>query len=434
MEQVEDQVKIKRHVPLLLGLILSLSMCVFFIHTVNALNLVTNEKDDLYCLGVQGRSDCSGNTVNDWQQKIKVNLIQEYPTFNINDIGIYVQNINVDSASDAITIYLYNSAGQDLASTTVNNPSWSAGWNDFALDYSIDDTTIASHLPEWILWDWTQDTTQLDVKLATSSYGLPWVGTFNTTTIGGFADTYPGKQGGTPWFLGNMPVYDDLEDNHQIAFRILSDDDDYLTIDQPDDLVVYGEDLTASGTCSDSFELYFYQGSIATSTAQLVGGQSTGCTDGTWSYHIGTLYESDNYLLVAVGDGQYVERSFYYVAQSYQPGEFVLPPWGYATETATHTYAFILDYAQERMNLRPFSYFVEIANTIYSAIQNATSSDWISDVTVTVAGVDRTIPGLKKSLFDDIDSDFKTNIRNFAAYFWWAILIFYLWKIRFRFI
>jgi len=352
-----------------------LGVSAFFVSKVSAAVFVQNNENG-FCLGPSEgvAANCSGSTGNDFQQKIDFQFSQEFPALNISSIGLFTTGVT-NAANDSIEVKLYNSVGQQLATSgVIANPTFVASsWYDIPISYSINNQTIASETPEWIYWDWNQGSAAVDFRTATSSYGFPFVGTFSTTTIGSFPNNFPGKKSGTPYQLGNMDVFDDLANHFQIAFRINSAEN-FLTIDTPENNEVLSEPFYVTGVCTNSVEVSVFNG-LEYASSSVAFGQTVSCSGGSYSFYPGVL-DTGFWNITASSSPFFVGIVVYNTGQSQLPIEDWPEEW--LDEIATSSSPFDVLF-RNWFGRKPYSYLSDFWAAFNGSVQNASSTQgWLT--------------------------------------------------------
>lgn len=262
---------------------------------------------------------------------------------------------------------------------------------------------------------------------------VPGAGTWAVPELTVNSGLYPN---GTPELYDFIPRYDvtthSERETYDLWFKINADTVTTLTISNPYPFEFVGTDpLTVTGTCNDTVGLFLSYGDVVSPTYEDYTIYPITCSAKSYSYTVGTL-TLGTWDLTASSTGDEVSLQFYYGTSTdlWTSNPFENIDGG----SGGYWMEWLLRWATERQNLKPYVYIPQIINALYSGMSGATSTDWIASVPVTIAGTTQTIPGITSGLFDQIPSGFKTPIRAFSTLVLYAAFIFYIWSIRTRFV
>ncbi len=229
-------------------------------------------------------------------------------------------------------------------------------------------------------------------------------------------------------------------DTDLFGFFVVDDLVTDLTIDYPINNATVNDFpvIPISGTCTAPLSLSIYDGT-STSTALYLVESSVNCNSNAWTFPL-LAPQGGFYNVFATSTDATAGIIFQYIAQSFDVN--------FPTTTATFTnpfqdidteefgfFGFLYDYQQEAFGFEPFIYVPQIVFAFWDGFNNASTTNWIDDVEIPIAGAGTfTVPGITVSLFDDIDEDFKTNTRTVSTLVWYAVFVFYLWRVAHRFV
>jgi len=197
--------------------------------------------------------------------------------------------------------------------------------------------------------------------------------------------------------------------------------------------------VTVTGTCETSaVEVSIYNGITYASSTTAFGSTRT-CSSASWFYSFQP--EQGFWNITASSTEGFDGIVFYYLAQSQQPNPI--------TPTSTNPYAtstglfFNLDCSSDttlsifctlanRVGTgRPFSYFPRLVGSVWSAMDNATRTDWIEPVAMTsTTGFVFTIPGIKGDILDGVPASFRERMRPITTIGISIMLLLFIWSLR----
>lgn len=258
-----------------------------------------------------------------------------------------------------------------------------------------------------------------------------------------YPDYVPSFWEGT-YRYGGTKTYVDATHDWDFQFDIY-ENDATLTVSSPEPYETLYGDVTISGTCNDSVELFLSYGEGLTYEDYTISGIS--CTNNTWSYFAGDLSRTDfnevqpsTWDLTATSGGLNVYLQFYVSPYtSIQDYTNILrynttTPFSQATATAGF-WGFIQYRADKLMqHTRPYSYLFQIISTLYSAMDNASSTSWSGAIDIPPTNdlqnkvATFTWNGLTASQFQEAqNTGVLTTFRSWTTIGLWLGLVYFLW-------
>lgn len=246
----------------------------------------------------------------------------------------------------------------------------------------------------------------------------------------GFTNSFDLKRG-TYGDFSNSTEYD----GYDLWTRIYTDEAVHLEITYPENnATVNAIPQPISGTCTNDFELSVYQGiSIASSTTLF--GESIICPGSeTWTRALNLEYGFWNVFASSTVDMQTDGIVFFYSAQSVEPiPTFDNNPFAPEEGGDLGFWGYLYDWGINKGTLRPYSYIPQIGTAMYTALASPTSTDWLTAIPINYGSGTAYLPAIDSGLFDDIPTDYKTNLRTISTIAFSASFIVYVWHLRKRF-
>lgn len=245
----------------------------------------------------------------------------------------------------------------------------------------------------------------------------------------GFTNAYDLKQGTYPSFSSASQ-----HDTYDLWYKVYIDDPITLSFTHPDNNTTVNDyPFVMTGTCYADFDLTVYQGtSIASSTQSF--GQSVVCP-GSFTWSVGLTLDQGYWNAYASSTVSTAGIVFQYLAQSQEitPNPtFDNNPFAPQQGGDLGFWGYLYDWGINKGTLRPYSYIPQVGLTMYDALTNPTSTDWLQSIPINYRTGTFNMPGITSSLFDTIPTDYKGNLRTISTIAFSASFIAYIWHLRKR--
>lgn len=230
-----------------------------------------------------------------------------------------------------------------------------------------------------------------------------------------------------------------LTNDKDYAFRLLRDDT-VLTIQTPVENQQVTLPLYIGGTCTDTVNFNLYNGITTSSSTESFFFLNNACTSNTWSRTISNL--SPGFWHISASTSlQLAEREFSYAID---PDEIIFTtttnPFASSSSPFINAitaacgdsqFTILCNAARNISSVRPFGYFPQIVGAVWSSMDNATRTDWISPIPVTsTTGFVFPIPGIRGDILDSIPQSFRDTMRPVTTIGIYIFLLAFIWSLR----
>lgn len=354
-------------------------MSAFYVTKVNAEEYIISDNLDGCLQHATGDiGSCPGNTPAniDFRQTINLPLSEFNPEYKIDDISLYMTTPgNFTAGAYHLWVRIEDENHVNLFQSSSTTSPWVTGWNTIPFDetYIYNSSTTT---PKFLYFRIQCDSgcggsTAPSFGMSDNYYGLPFVGTFNSTTPGYLGDQYP--------MLYN---YTYSTSTAQLMFKIGSDDPfSGLSITYPDNQSTQSGEFDVGGTCVENLDFYLWQG-VGDYNLRTQGYTfPIDCNNYTWGTTINNI--DGGYWWIEVRDSTDVKGLIvYFIAQT------PIPPYTTTTNpfinsSSTSEFMFLWGFASSTTKyLRPFSYVWDIYNAISTAFSNASATPMFQEINV----------------------------------------------------
>jgi len=217
-------------------------------------------------------------------------------------------------------------------------------------------------------------------------------------------------------------------------------DPDALKILTPPNNSTIVNEFVNTGTCSDSFDYFLYQGSSIASSTDLRG-QSLQCSSGAWSVNSGFL-PYGLWSVYVSSTGQFDGAVYFNSAQSYEyipitatssnPYSTSTDIFGSITCDSESSLAIFCTIAKRLSTGRPLAYFPQIVGALWTAMDNATPTAWIAPISFTAPDGPHEISGIGTSTLAAVPSGFTNTIRPLSTVAFALAFVWLIWSLRHR--
>jgi len=384
----------------------------------------------------QGTTTCDSNpgngvTASSVYQELRIEPTSADPDIAVKriDLSIY-RSFNEGGNPITIRAILIND-GMSVATST--DTTFDPG-NDTDFDVSMTFTS-AYHVTASTPVDGVQfqisgsgaTTDKINIRLAPNLYPPNFVN--------------PGFYSGFYCLGGFYPIGCDgqLQSLRDFAIRIWRSDTTFsITYPYNNSTINDYPNVTITGTCeSSAVEVQIYDGVTYASSTNAFG-STRSCSSSAWFYSFQPTQGFWNVFATSTEGSDGIV--FFYLAQSYEPLP-VSPTSSNPFATSTSLF-FGLDCSSEttlsifctlagRIGTgRPFSYFPQIVGSFWTAMDNATGTDWIEPVPFTTTAGLIYIPGIESSIFDGMPTNFKTTVRTISTAVFIIGFLVFVWSLR----
>lgn len=269
-------------------------------------------------------------------------------------------------------------------------------------------------------------------------------GSFPTNAWGG---PYAGIWSAAMTFNNYTQIYTDPEDSSEADFLInVWSGSVPLHISTPEYGQVYQSPVSITGLCPQNVDFELYD--ISSTTPAYIYYFDLTCSNNAFATTVSLSYDVPWWKLTGTTTSGLLHSvvfglstsSDYGILDLYKNTYDVLgrefpTPFDEFAEADLGYWAFLWKYAQSvAQNTRPYSYIPEIVASFWSAIDDATSTDWVASIEMSTSNGTVTIPGIRSNLFDYVDDDYATNIRTFSTVIIYAGFIVSVWALRHKII
>jgi len=196
--------------------------------------------------------------------------------------------------------------------------------------------------------------------------------------------------------------------------------------------------FTANGTCSNisTVDLNFIPQTATTTYTDYVA-IGIPCNSGTWQLPGLTLSPQGPWRLNVTNSGTVANAVSSFTYSDIEPPEHIVFDFRnpFATTSPTSTWGWLYDNSNVVLNhMRPYIYVPQIIDALITAMNNATSSNWVASTTFATPLGNRSLPGISSATFDDVPVSFKTTIRPLSTVAMILGFVWSLWALRHRFV